>query len=94
MNKKEIIKILDEYELSLDTTYFENSESYKVICDSVHVNEICFREVNQIKFCDETLWIDNASIEVKDVKEFEIHIAKVKYVLMSKYKQKIVMNLN
>ena len=79
MDRQDIIKEIKKYGLALDKTYTKDNENFLIICDAVTVNEICFRNVRNIHFIDNTMWIDKASIDIEDVKEFEISFFSIKY---------------
>lgn len=78
-NKKEIIAIIKKYGLSLDNTYSKGSEEFLLICDAVTVNEFCFRNVRNIHFVGEVMWIDKTSIDVKDVHKIHISFTSIRY---------------
>lgn len=78
-SKKDIIDAIESYGLALDDTYSKGEESYLLMCDAVTVNDICFRDVRRIHSVYNTMWIDNASITVEDVKNFHITFTSIKY---------------
>lgn len=79
MKKNEIIEKIKAYNLALDNTYHKNNEEFLLICSAVIVNEMAFRNVRNIHFIDNTMWIDKASIETEDVKNISIHFTSIKY---------------
>ena len=79
MKKNEIIEKIKAYNLALDDTYNKNNETFLLICDAVIINEITFRNVRNIHFVGNTMWIDKASIETEDVKNISIHFTSIKY---------------
>lgn len=78
-SKKDIINAIESYGLVLDETYSEGEESYLLMCDAVTVNDICFRDIRRIHFVYNTMWIDNASVTIEDVKNFHITFTSIKY---------------
>ena len=80
-SREDIIREIKSYELVLDNTYEKNHESFLLICDTVIVNGFAFRDVRSIRFVNDIMWIDNASIDVKDVKKFYISFTSIKYDL-------------
>ena len=68
MEKNEILKILRTYPQSIE----RYETDFRIICNSVHINEFCFRDANIINICNDTLWIDGVSISIRDIKSFEI----------------------
>lgn len=69
MEAKEILKTLREYPQSIE----RYEEDFRVVCDSVYINEFCFRDANTIKLCCGVLWIDGVSIDVEDINRFQIN---------------------
>lgn len=78
-NKKEIIDILKKYNLAIDDTNQKDSETFLVICDYVNVNEMCIREPRCIHFIRNTMWVDEMSIEVENVRKFSIGFTSIRY---------------
>lgn len=69
MKRTELIKIVKKFPLSIETY----KETFKIISDTVTINNICFRNVTDINFVENTLWIDNkTSIDIEDVESFII----------------------
>lgn len=76
MDKKEIIQEIKEYSNSYVEVKFgkEDDFFFKFICGSIHMNNICFRNVSDIHFCGDTMWIGNdITIDVQDVDSFRVH---------------------
>lgn len=79
-SKKDIIKVIKEYKLAIDQTYRKDHEHFLLICDFLEINSMCFREVREVRFIEDTMWIDDkVSIDVKDVKEVDIHFTSIRY---------------
>ena len=79
-NKQDIINKIKEYGLSFDNTYKKNHESFPLICDSVSINGICIRNVRNIKFVENTLWLDEkVSFEVDEIQRFHISFTSIRY---------------
>ena len=79
-NKKDIIKVIKEYELAIDKTYRKDHEHFLLICNFLTINSMCLREVREVKFVENTMWIDDKiSIDIKDVKEVDIHFISTKH---------------
>ena len=81
MNKTDIIKTIKEYPLTLDDTRKKGQETFLLICDFVTVNNMVFREVKNIHFINQTMWIDNTTIDVKYVKNINISFISIKHEL-------------
>lgn len=66
--KEQILRTLRTYPLAIEV----HNETFKVIADYIDINEICFRNIDNVHIVGDVLWIGNASIDIKDVKKFSI----------------------
>ena len=52
----------------------EDDFFFKIICSSISINDFCFRDVADIHFCGDTMWIgEKVTIDVDKVQHFRIH---------------------
>ena len=72
MEEKEILKILRTYPQGIE----KYETDFRIICNSVYINEFCFRDASRIVLCCGTLWIDGVSIDIQDIKKFQINKVK------------------
>lgn len=76
MDKKEIIQEIKEKSNSCVEVKFgkEDDFFFKIICSSINMNGICFRDVPDIHFCGDTMWIgEKITIDVQDVDTFRVY---------------------
>ena len=68
MERKELLKIIRQYSLAIEV----HNETFKLISDTVTVNDICFRDVAKLNIVENTLWIEKASIDISMINYFRI----------------------
>lgn len=70
MNKEQIVKIIKE---DTDQCIEIHKDYFRIICETVTVNEFCFRDVGYINIVkDKVLWIKGADIYIDDIHTFRI----------------------
>ena len=86
MEEKDILKTLKEYPQGVE----RYEDDFRIICNSVYINEFCFRNASTIKLCCGTLWIDGVSIDIKDIRKFQIN--KIRELQHKEYEIKMMVN--
>lgn len=70
MDRNEVLDIIRNYELSIEI----HEERFKIICDTVTVNNVTFRDVGILNLCNDVFWIDGdeTSIDIEDINKLSI----------------------
>lgn len=70
MDRNEVLDIIRNYELSIEI----HEERFKIICDTVTVNDFTFRDVGILNLCNNVFWIDGdeTSINIEDIEHLSI----------------------
>ena len=73
--KEEIINIIKE---NTNALIEPHNEKFIVICQWVIVNDLCFRNIRQLKFVGNTLWLnEETSIGLEEITDFDIHEQRI-----------------